>query len=248
MAIQLKSKNTGVTVKGTSGNVDLTANVGQTIIGDDGGFYLPSVSEEGVLSWTPSEAEMPAVPDTNIKGPQGETGPQGEAFTYDMFSPEQLEALRGPQGIQGERGEKGDAFTYADFTQEQLAALQGPKGDTGAKGDKGDKGDKGEKGDTGAQGPQGEKGADGTMTFEELTPEQKESLKGDKGEDGEPGQPGKDGENTVYVGVEEPVDSEMLLWINPEGEASSSLVTKEYVDNAIANALAGIANAEDGAY
>lgn len=28
----------------------------------------------------------------------------------------------------------------------------------------------------------GEKGADGTMTFEDLTPEQKESLKGDKGD------------------------------------------------------------------
>ena len=245
MAIQLKAKSSNVSIQGKSGNVDLTANVGQTIVGDDGGFYLPSVSDEGILTWTPSEAEMPAVPSANIKGPQGEPGPQGEAFTYDMFSPEQLEALRGPIGETGPQGEKGDAFTYADFTAEQLAALQGPKGETGAKGDKGDKGDKGEKGDTGAQGPQGEKGADGTMTFEELTPEQRESLKGDKGDDGEPGQPG---ENTVYVGVEEPVDSEMLLWINPEGEASSSLVTKEYVDNAIANALAGIANAEDGAY
>ena len=33
----------------------------------------------------------------------------------------------------------------------------------------------------GDQGPEGPKGADGTMTFEDLTPEQKESLKGDKG-------------------------------------------------------------------
>lgn len=247
MAIQLKANKGAVAIQGKSGNVDLTAHVGQTIVGDDGGFYMPSVSEEGILTWTPSEAEMPEAPSASIKGPKGDKGEQGDAFTYDMFSPEQLEALRGPIGETGPQGEKGNAFTYADFTPEQLAALQGPKGETGAKGDKGDKGDKGEKGDTGAQGPQGEKGADGTMTFEDLTPEQKESLKGDKGEDGEPGQPGKDGENTVYVGVEEPVDSEMLLWINPEGSASS-VATTEYVDNAIANALAGIANAEDGAY
>lgn len=34
----------------------------------------------------------------------------------------------------------------------------------------------------GEKGEKGEKGADGTMTFEDLTPEQKESLKGEKGD------------------------------------------------------------------
>ena len=34
-------------------------------------------------------------------------------------------------------------------------------------------------------GPKGDKGEDGTITFEELTPEQKASLKGDKGDTGE---------------------------------------------------------------
>ena len=48
---------------------------------------------------------------------------------------------------------------------------------TGADGQPGPKGDKGDKGDPGPQGPQGPKGADGTMTFEDLTPEQKASLK-----------------------------------------------------------------------
>jgi hypothetical protein len=46
------------------------------------------------------------------------------------------------------------------------------------------RGPQGIQGETGPQGPQGEqgpKGADGTMSFEELTPEQKESLKGDPG-------------------------------------------------------------------
>lgn len=47
------------------------------------------------------------------------------------------------------------------------------------------------KGETGAQ---GEKGADGTMTFEDLTPEQKASLKGDKGDKGDTGAAGPQGE------------------------------------------------------
>lgn len=50
------------------------------------------------------------------------------------------------------------------------------------------------KGETGPQGPQGEKGTDGTMTFEDLTPEQKASLKGDKGDKGDTGAAGPQGE------------------------------------------------------
>lgn len=43
-------------------------------------------------------------------------GAKGDAFTYDMFTPEQLAAL------------KGEAFTYDMFTPEQLAALKGEPG------------------------------------------------------------------------------------------------------------------------
>lgn len=50
------------------------------------------------------------------------------------------------------------------------------------------------KGPAGPAGPQGEKGADGTMTFEDLTPEQKASLKGDKGDKGDTGAAGPQGE------------------------------------------------------
>lgn len=50
------------------------------------------------------------------------------------------------------------------------------------------------KGETGPIGPQGPKGTDGTMTFEDLTPEQKASLKGDKGDKGDTGAAGPQGE------------------------------------------------------
>ena len=86
------------------------------------------------------------------QGPQGEVGPQGEkgdAFTYEDFTTEQLEALRGPQGeqgVQGPQGEQGPVgekgtdgatgkdgapFTYDMFTPEQLEALRGPQGEKG---------------------------------------------------------------------------------------------------------------------
>jgi hypothetical protein len=91
---------------------------------------------------------------------------------------EQREALKGPQGDVGP---------------------QGPEGPQGIKGDKGDKGDRGETGLQGVQGPQGEpgpkgdKGADGTVTFADLTEEQRESLRGPKGDQGPAGKDGAQG-------------------------------------------------------
>lgn len=132
---------------------------------------------------------------TSISVVRGDVGPQG------------------PVGATGEKGDKGEPFTYADFTPEQLNALIGPEGPKGPKGDKGDKGDQGQIGPIGPEGPQGPVGADGP--------------------------PGEDGESGVYVGVEEPTD-DSLIWINPEGESSQSVATKEYVDEAVANAGGGV--------
>ena len=98
------------------------------------------------------------------EGPQGAKGEKGDPFTYEDFTPEQLQGLQGPKG---DKGEKGDAFTYDDFTEEQLQALtgpqgpQGPQGSIGPQGPQGEQGEKGEKGDTGAQGPEGPQGATG---------------------------------------------------------------------------------------
>lgn len=40
--------------------------------GKDGGYYTPSVDDEGNLSWTGSQADMPPVAGKNIRGPAGE--------------------------------------------------------------------------------------------------------------------------------------------------------------------------------
>lgn len=61
------------------------------------------------------------------------------------------------------------------------------------KGEKGDPGEPGPQGVRGPTGPQGPAGKDGTMTFEDLTDEQRASLKGEKGDPGEPGETGPQG-------------------------------------------------------
>lgn len=72
------------------------------------------------------------------KGTNGSKGEKGDPFRYEDFTPDQLQALKGPKGDPGEKGEDGKpgkAFTYEDFTPDQLAALKGEKGDPGEKGD-----------------------------------------------------------------------------------------------------------------
>ena len=61
---------------------------------------------------------------------------KGKAFTYEDFTPEQLEALRWG------KGDKGEAFKFEDFTLEQLKKLKGEKGEQWDKGDQGRQWDK----------------------------------------------------------------------------------------------------------
>lgn len=79
----------------------------------------------------------------------------------------------------------------------------GPIGPQGLQGEVGPAGPQGETGPQGPVGPEGPKGADGTMTFEDLTPEQKASLKGDKGDKGDPGPQGPKGD-TGETGAQGP--------------------------------------------
>lgn len=165
-----------------------------TYIPDGQGGYTEQTIEEGTyevqLSASKNEAEataygckveqvMKVIADEPLYGDQasfwmivGQTGPRG------------IQGNTGPQGEQGVQGPEGKAFTYDMFTEEQLRDLTGP---TGPKGDKGEQGPEGPQGEPGPQGP---KGADGTMTFEDLTPEQKASLKGDTGPAGPQGPEG----------------------------------------------------------
>lgn len=99
--------------------------------------------------------------DPGPQGPPGPPGPQGEPGKNG------IDGKQGLQGIQGLPGKDGKPFTYDMFTSEQLAALKGPQGDVGQQGPPGTKGEPGTPGERGADGergpmgPPGPKGNDG---------------------------------------------------------------------------------------
>ena len=153
--------------------------------GPEGPYFLPSVSAEGVLSWTnngglenpePASIRGPQG-EQGEQGPQGETGetgaqgPKGDAGPYFLPSvsaegvlswtnngglenPEQAN-IRGPQGEQGEQGPQGETGA---------TGAQGPQGETGPQGPKGDTGEQGPQGEAGPQGEQGTPGVSPTVT------------------------------------------------------------------------------------
>ena len=69
----------------------------------------------------------------NLKGETGEIGPKGDPFTYADFTPEQLEELRGPQGIPGKDGSDAvvtagnieTALGYTPANEESVTQLKG---------------------------------------------------------------------------------------------------------------------------
>lgn len=176
------------------------------------------------------------------KGRDGSDGQDGAAFTYDMFTEEQLEGLRGPEGPVGETGVgiekvaltevwfdsqvggwKKYTITMTDGSTFDFTVNDGKPGAKGETGERGISsvingvvswGETTEEGVVyyldatvnahpnyfkfvvpfGPEGPQGPKGADGTMTFEDLTAEQKESLRGPQGIQGIQGIQGEKGD------------------------------------------------------
>ena len=90
--------------------------------GEDGGYYQPSVSEAGELTWTASKAGMPAVAGTNIMGPAGPQGAKGDPGDTGPQGPAGADGAPGAQGPQGEQGPEGPqgpagpSYTLPDAT------------------------------------------------------------------------------------------------------------------------------------
>lgn len=63
--------------------------------GENGATFTPSVSAEGIISWT-NDKNLPNPEPVSIKGDKGDQGPQGE------------QGLQGAKGEKGEKGDKGD--------------------------------------------------------------------------------------------------------------------------------------------
>ena len=85
--------------------------------GDTGAVFIPSVSDEGVLSWS-NDGGLENPEPKEIRGPRGETGERGKAFEYSDFTPEQLETLRGPAGNTGDPGTSADITNVSASVEE----------------------------------------------------------------------------------------------------------------------------------
>ena len=92
------------------------------VAGEDGGYYKPSVSESGELTWTASKSGMPAVASANIMGPAGPQGAKGDPGETGPRGPAGADGAPGAQGPQGEQGPKGPqgpagpSYTLPDAT------------------------------------------------------------------------------------------------------------------------------------
>lgn len=91
-------------IQGPQGNKGDTGDKGAT-----GSTFTPSVSSDGVLSWSNNGGLANPSP-VSLKGPQGDKGDTGE------------QGPQGEQGIQGEQGEQGEQ------------GIQGEQGNPGADG------------------------------------------------------------------------------------------------------------------
>lgn len=132
--------------------------------GESGGYYRPSVSEDGELSWTPSQSDMPTVATVNIKGPKGDPGEQGPRGEAGEQGPAGLQGPKGDPGLQGEQGiqgPEGPEGPRGPEGEQGPQGIQGPKGETGDPGPQGVRGLTGPKGDPGPQGEQGPEGQRG---------------------------------------------------------------------------------------
>lgn len=58
-------------------------------------------------------------------------------------------------------------------------------------------------------------------------------LRGPEGPQGPIGETGEPGESGVYVGDTAPEDTEVLVWVNPEGEPTTDLATQQFVRDEI---------------
>ena len=80
--------------------------------GENGGYYMPALVQinDGTMevSFTASDADMPAVTSQKITLPVGPQGPQGEKGEKGDTGAAGAQGETGPQGPQGEKGEMGD--------------------------------------------------------------------------------------------------------------------------------------------
>ena len=186
-------------VKGDTGDTGPQGEKGETgekgERGLTGPSIVPSIDENGVMSFTKQDTAIPPQP-VSVRGPQGPQGVQGAQGTQGARGPQGIQGVAGAQGVKGEQGDTGPAGP---------AGPQGIQGETGAQGPKGEKGDPGEQGPAGPQGVQGIQGIQGKQGAQgpkgdtgDTGPKGDPGAQGPQGAQGPAGAPGKDGKS-LYV-------------------------------------------------
>ena len=200
---------------GVEGSEPLPPTPDPGTAGEDGGYYIPHLDDEGNLTWEASKEDMPQADGGNIMGPAGPQGFPGEKGDVGPVGPE------GPQGPAGEKGDTGETGPAGPQGPQGESGPAGPKGDTGPQGPKGDPGERGE---TGSPGQDGAPGLAATIQIGQVTtlePGNQATVtntgtdtaaifnfgipRGEQGPQGEPGEstggegtPGADGEDGGY--------------------------------------------------
>lgn len=160
--------------------------IGQTVVDKVHALTLVRHScEEGVPPGCKLSIDSIEIEQGNLEvGAPGEKGDKGDPGEKGDKGDPGEKGEKGEKGDPGEKGEKGDTGEKGEKGDTGATGQQGPQGE---KGDTGETGPQGPKGDTGETGPQGAIGPKGDpLTWEDLTEEQKESLRGPKGEPGDP--------------------------------------------------------------
>lgn len=167
------------------------------------------------------------------KGDKGDPGQDGA----DGYTP--VKGIDYFDGLPGEKGDKGDKGDPGEKGETGATGPQGERGKKGDTGEQGPKGETGEQGPQGIQGPKGDPGNDGYTPvkgvdyFDGATGEK--GAKGDTGATGPQGPQGiqgvkgDTGNSGVYYGTTEPSDSEVNVWINPNGTAESISSLREAI-------------------
>ena len=196
------------------------------IDGSPAGFGTPTASA--------TQLEPNAEPTVAVEASGEDTS---KIFNFVFGIPK---GAKGDTGEKGATGAKGDPFVYSDFTPEQLAALKGPQGEIGEQGPIGNTGSPAGFGTPTASATQLEPNVEPTVTVEASGEDTSKIFnfvfgipkgakgdtgeKGAPGEKGEPGEQGPVGDSGVYVGSSAPTDPHKNVWIDPTGNPSTLIV------------------------
>ena len=167
--------------------------INEAVPGKDGGYYIPTVSDNGNLSWLASDPSMPSVDPVNIAGPPGADGKDGKDGYTPVKNVDYFDGKDGETGQAGYTPIKGIDYFDGKDGRDGRDGLNGKDGYTPVKGKDyfdGEDGYTPQKGIDYFDGKDGRDGVDGKDGKDGYTP-----IKGVDYFDGLNGKDGLDGKN-----------------------------------------------------